>query len=517
MPANQHLSWVEITDFAPGLWNANDWLVPAKGWQTMENAYPQEGGGLRAFHAGTAIATTGLTAATKERLIGLHARGGIGLRSGAASEDVDRYIVTYFFDSGAASGSRAQPRVYRMDGTNGESTWTEINKTSGSTRWGFSTTNNNAPNKASFRFMHQLAGSPDDDWVIAVIRYSGPDAGVYRFNYNDLSSAQKGIEILFLNGAKSPSGAIAIHQARLLVSNSDTIYFSAPGAAATSTVTDFLEVDPSQDLNGISALTPSPPSDLFVLRIGAAPVLVQGELLAQTSQVMAEGLAVGSGQDMSRTPYGYAFMTTKGAVYLSDGVTFTSISQQLKGVGSFGEFQNTTAGLGDLNYIEDFLFAPNGYVYHFPTKSWFTQTVMAGGFHNVERFRRVIWGGVEDGVSFSLVEINPVIGATNRVSSWHAKTAPLRSTDGRRIGIREVQLYVKSYDANATVTVTVNGVANTITCPSTGRQQLSFLFREKDEMLDVDIVSTAGGSAEAPSVEVLRIGFMPGTNLAVSE
>lgn len=517
MPVNQHLTWVEIKDFTPGLYTNSDWLMPANASQQLVDAFPQVGGGLRAFFKGSPYTVSGIGTPSLERVIGLHARGSVNFRVPIGT-GADRYLSTYYFNAAGSAGSKGKVKMYRLDESNGDTVWTELTKVGGGTL-AFSSVDSNSPDKTSFRFFRQLAGSPNDQWIIAVIRYTGGDGGIYRLNYED--SPNHLVLIKMLNGTLQNAGSMAIHQARLLVAGSTditqgNIYFSVPGDAATSETTGFLEVDPSQDLPGIMALTPSPPSDLFVLREGAAPVLVQGDLENETSQVMGAGISGNVLQDMAKMPEGYAFISPDGYIYITDGVTFTPISQQLGGIhGSSAD----TRGVGDLNFIEEFLFAPRGLVYHMPTKAWFTQTQMAGEFHNVDLSTRKIWGPVGLGVNFTLAELNPVpLSTASRVSEWTWQSAPLASADGRRIGMREVQLYVRSYDANATVAVTVNGVTNTQMCTSTGKQLLSFLFQTRNSVLDVTVVSTAGNAAnEAPSLERARLGFEPGTNLDNSE
>lgn len=100
---------------------------------------------------------------------------------------------------------------------------------------------------------------------------------------------------------------------------------------------------------------------------------------------------------------------------------------------------------------------------------------------------------------------------SDREGSFTFKTAPLRDPSGRSVEIREVQVYARSYDANATVAITVNGTTKTQTISSPGRQQLTFLFRERGETLDVQLVSTAGAPSanEAPTIETVRIGWRP--------
>jgi hypothetical protein len=512
MPVNDHLTWSEVKDFSPGLWEADDWLMPATAAQTMTDCYPQEGGGLRAFYAPTSLSVSGLVDPTNERVIGLHARGGIAARSGAPADATDRYLMTYRFNAAAGAGTKALPLLYRMDGTNNETTWTEIFINSGILTLQFATNDNNAPRQGSFRFFRQIAGSPNDSYVIAAVRYvgaqgAGRGAGIYRLNYNDLSSVQKAIEItpsFTVHGNTiKPYGALAIYQQRLLVADDDVLFFSNVGDSATFAAASFQEVDPSQDLPSIRVLIPAPPSDLLVLRDGAAQALLQGIITQPTTQLMSEGIFFAPGeQDATHSPDGIYVISSNGHVYVTDGVTFSSVSQQLNHFSQQSDF----VGLGSLNYIGDFVFAPNGKVYHFPTKSWFKQTAIAGALHNVERFQRQIWGPVGTGQSFSLNKLIP-FGSTPRVSTYTWKSAPLRTADGRQLEVREVQAYVRSYDTNATVAVTVNGKTVTRTCPTVGKQQLSFLFMQRGEVLDIQVVPTAGAGGEAPSIETLRFGF----------
>lgn len=103
---------------------------------------------------------------------------------------------------------------------------------------------------------------------------------------------------------------------------------------------------------------------------------------------------------------------------------------------------------------------------------------------------------------------------SKRVGQFTWQSAPLRGPNGRTVEIREVQVYARSYDTGATLAVTVNGVTKTQTVGDNGvpgRDQLSFLFREHAEVLDVTIVSTAGtpSTNEAPTIQAVRIGWRP--------
>lgn len=100
---------------------------------------------------------------------------------------------------------------------------------------------------------------------------------------------------------------------------------------------------------------------------------------------------------------------------------------------------------------------------------------------------------------------------TKRAGTFRWKSAPLRAPDGRQVEIREVQVYVRTYDVNATIQLQVGPTSKTQIVPAVGRHQLTFHFSERDEVLDVTLVSTAGTPAtnEAPTIEAVRIGWQP--------
>lgn len=100
---------------------------------------------------------------------------------------------------------------------------------------------------------------------------------------------------------------------------------------------------------------------------------------------------------------------------------------------------------------------------------------------------------------------------TKRNGTFRWKSAPLRAPDGRQVEIREVQLYVRSYDANSTIQVQVGPTSKMHTIPAAGREQITFHFSERNEVLDVRVISTAGDPAvnEAPTIEAVRIGWQP--------
>lgn len=506
MPVNNHLSAIEITDFAPGLWEASSHLMPPTAAQTMLNCHPQPGGGLRAFYKGTGMTTTGIANPTQERVLGLYARGSLDVRAGVGlGQEVDYYLMTYRYASGAT-----RPMLYRMDGTNGETSWTRIYRASGTNELTAASSDNNAPQKATFRYFRLLTGAPNDNYVVVSLvyltAYDGTGRGLYRMNYNDLSSAQKMINLsTSISGDTYPSGALTVHQSRLIVSglsDQQALLFTDPGTV-TFSAANYLRVEPSADLSAIIAMHPNAPSDLLLLKEGAPMVAVQGDITDPVVQSMVEGIAAGTSglQDFGRTPYGLTYISTGGGIYMTNGSTVTPLSEQL---GPFSQ-QADFVGPGDTNFLNGYLFAPNGYVYDFETKAWFKQDRMAGALHNVERSTRQIWGSVATGVSFALRSISPFPGQQrNDTYTW--KSAPFRDPSGRELEVREVEIMTKAYASGGSFTVTIGGVSRTVNLGASGVQGCRALFAVRGDALDITITANSGNSSvEAPSIEAVRV------------
>lgn len=505
MPTDRHLKLNEIIDFSGGLWEVNDWLMPANAFQEMTDCYPQSGGGIRAFFKSTAISASGIAEASIETPIGLFARGGIPLRSSGLGNGVDRYLMTFKKATGAY-----RPRLYRMDGSNNETTWTQIYHTSGTTEFNTETGDNNGQQKCTFRYFKTSAGV---EYVLFTLAYNSTTPGgfgLWRVDYATVSSALKAIEISPpITGATRPNGPIAVHQARVFVEGGENILIWSDAGGITFSASNYLAVEPNQVLPNIVAIHPTPPSALLLIKEGAPMVNIHGDVAdSPTVYQLAEGLAPGGTgkQDVGRTPYGVTYVMANGHIYLTTGESVEDLSPQLANFTGETDF----VGTGDTNFIGEFLFAPKGYVMHWPTKAWFKQTQLAGLLHNVEAQTRTIWGTVGTGASPTFAEISPFPG-NSRLNTYSFKTAPLRSDDGRQIEIREVELVARSYDASAQLAVTVGASTVTKTLGTVGRQKVSFLFNTRDEMLDIRVVSTAGNSAnEAPSVEAVRFKSRPG-------
>jgi len=109
MPNSDHLEWLEIADFTPGLWTRNRSQMPYNAAQAMVDAYPLKGGGMRPFYDDISVTTTNLDLSAGNRIIGIGQHVINGLR--------DMYVVKY-------DDSDNEVRLYRMDETAGASSWT---------------------------------------------------------------------------------------------------------------------------------------------------------------------------------------------------------------------------------------------------------------------------------------------------------------------------------------------------------------------------------------------------------
>lgn len=493
MPGTEGLTPVLVQDFSPGLYNASDWLVPAKGWQLMQDCYPQVGGGLRAFYKATPFSTSGIVHAADERIIGA---GGFStlLARDLGSTQFDRYIVTYDVHTGGAF----LPRVYRMDGTNHETTWSVLTNSSGGVP--LTSTAGNAPGKASFRIFTQTNG---DLHMLIVIRYGGSNNGLWRILQTDLSATAAILHDL--NAALGDTygvknGAIAVHQAKVVIgSGNGQIIWSDNGADGSWSAANNTKLDPNKDGARIRGLIGAEPSDLIAFREGAGFVVVQGDITSNPAvQVQQKGIVTPAFFfDPCETPMGLVFISADGYMFLTDGRTNQNISAQLAPFTLSNDFSD----FGDTVMGNEFIFGPRGRCYHIPTKSWFTQTQLAGSVKAYDT-GNIVWGNVADGTSFALATINPQNDQA-RVSSYAAKSAPIHGTDGRQVDVRQIDAYIKNYVAGSSVTVTVSGEAHTKYMRATGAQTLRFLFKNKRaENLDIRFdVNSNDGVTEAPSID----------------
>lgn len=487
MPSAKHLEWAEITDFAPGIFTAGDWLMPASAAQTMTDCHPEVGGGLRAFQKPVSFPTTNINQTTN-RVIGIYSRGGIALRAGVGDAN-DRYVWTY-------DSSTTQVKVWRWDETAAVSQWSLIKTHTAS----------NAPNPVIADTFVDAAGVA---YVVYTLYQVGADDGIWSIRYSDAAVTKQVASVI--------PGALAVQDDRIIFGTGSTLRWSDSQSVSSFPAANNLPVQLSRQGSTILAITPFAPSDLYIGTRFSAWTMVQGDITNPIVRTMSDEYTVGWGQFIVQTSAGLAFIAKdQGIIASGNGSTFVELSKQIdRSIWTSPNALNGDVGGGRLGHVAPFLVAPHGYIFDFRTKSWFQSSVLngaKGSFHSWgDKNTRSLFCATGD-IAFNLWVIDADEQARDTTFTW--KGAPLRHQSGRQIRIREVQLYGRTYDTDATLAVTVNGVTRSSgVLGAAGKKQVSFLFDESDEVLDVRVVSTAGSTAEAPSLEVVRIGARPGHQL----
>lgn len=485
MPSNRALEWAEITDFAPGLFSGSDWLMPPTAAQVMADCHPEIGGGLRAAFKPTVYPTTGLDQ-TQSYVCGLFTRGAIGLRSGIGDAS-DRYIWAH-------DTATNQVRVYRWDETAAVATWSLI-KTHAAPA-SFAT-----PNPVQAATFVDAAG---DAYVVYNLAQTSADDGLWSIKYSDGSVAKR-------LGSIFPI-ALAVQDDRIMVSDRYNLRFSASQSISSFPAPNVLPVQASRQGNDINSITPFAPGDLLIGTRFSAWTLVQGDITDPTVRTMSDAHTLAWGQSAVFTEGGLAFIAPNQGIYLtSTGESFEGIGDQIDRtvwVQAPTIPANGDVGGGNLAYVAPFLMAPHGYIFDFLTKSWFQSSVLdspEGHYHSVadNNYRSLFAATGSD--AYRLYVFDAKEGTRCGTYTW--KSAPLHRPDGRQVEMREIQVYAKGFEAGASITITVNGTSKSQYFAGAGKQQFTFKFSERAEVLDVQIVATTlTAGVEAPSVEVLRIG-----------
>ncbi len=482
VPSNSHLQWIEERRFSPGLWEKGDWLLPAGAAATMTGCSPQPGGGLRAFFKPTLIPATGIGAS--ERIIGFFGYG--APHRTLATTGVDYYCVTY-------SSVDFRPRIYRWDTTDATET-----------QWRLITTltaaigSNNAPGEAFFTAYVLAAGTVR---ILVSINYVGVDAGIWAGTQATVATSQTFAKITGTTG-----GPIAIHQSKIVEARASTLFYSGTGNETFAA--EFVSIEPQRNLGAVKALLASAPGDLLVATEGAGWFSVQGDITNPIVRSYSSAHSLGEPiQALVDTGRGLAFIQAAGGIYVTNsGASFVKLDKQLATPVQPG---GNVVAMGDLAFHQDLLFCPRGYVYDFATEAWFRlAAVTTGQVQFVDRRAHALYTVLAGTTTIYL--LSTIDGAT-RLNTFTWKTPKLRSADGRQIEIREVQVVAKSLVSTSSVAVTINGVTRTLGTLAVGTHHLSFLFRERAETLDVQVVSDSGDSStEAPSIEIVRVGYRPG-------
>lgn len=489
MPPNNHLQWVEITDFAPGVFTVSDWLIPPNGSQIMEDCYPQVGGGLRAFVKPTALTTTGIVDAATEQVIGCYVhypgyRHGVGNRA-------DYFIAT------VDTSNRVS--IYRYDLSDDATTWVRV------AYWAAGA---GAPQPVQFAKFRDAAGAY---WILAGFYSVSTDDGLYKIDWSQTGPSQTATKIVhpYAGAGRRFGPTLAVQDDRILVVEWPNILWYSDSQALTFSASNYLPLASSSASNMIHTIMPFAPSDLLIGLSSEPWHLVQGDITDPVVRSMSKARTPGAVQMSAFTQNGLAFLGYKVGVFVtSTGETFQDLSAQI--APSTWDILGGDVGIGDLGYDGNLLFAPSGLVFDFRTNGWFTTSKLSdAAAHRGHHFaaapqKRVLASATGSGVE--LWNYDVAEASTSRCPSYTWKSAPLRAPDGRQMEIREVQVYARGYNAGSTLTVTVGTKTKTLPVGA-AKQMVSFLMVQRAEVLDVQVVSASNDpDVEAPSIEAVRIG-----------
>lgn len=502
MPVTEHLEWIELRQFAGLFQRGNDEVnMPPNAAQRMNDCLPQPHGGLRAFGVGTIIATTGIDATDLSGiLLGVYARGGLANRNDGFEPQTDYYALYY---RGDGTG-----RLYRLDETNDDTSWTLIKTFAAGTSTGSGVFDvSPMPQWTQYRDLNGL------DYVIVTWPSIGSvDEGVWSVRYDNGTVAKFG-------AGYTP--AVTVHQSRLFATDGSLIRWTDVGGTS---FTGSLDVERGRAVPENVGFYSFSPSDLMVVKRHGPIVLVQGDIDAPTVRAMSDGPPCAKSVPIIATPFGVVIVSNHGVFLTDNGATIKEISEPLSDISwqfgfSVDEWGNGTGGWQPV-WDENWLFI-GPYAYDFRTNAWFAynQHGDAIGLNNGIATKRLTYrdSAVVVGTSGAL-NFGVIAGTEGgpTADSYEWRSAPLRSPDGRQVEIREVQLNLQSHDASSQVILEIfDDLGDTIIDTKTissiaaGSQKLRFLQKARGEMLSVQLRPSAT-SAEAPTIESIRIGWRPG-------
>lgn len=518
---NKHLSWIDLTDFTPGLFteplSSKQFLMPQAGAQQMDNCMPVKQGGLRPFYKPVGVSSSGITVASQV-VTGIGIHSGLTVRGGAG-DACYRFLSTL-------SSADSKSRLYRMDESAGFTTWSQKDATY--TRLA----GNSATLESGFFPFLDSSGNLMMVWVL---RDNSNDHGIYTIAYvagGSAGSPPAGDGVI--SGLANVYGAAIANQGRILVADGGSttpyrLYYSNVGVTTgISGLAQFLDIAPYVNGSDIAGLIGLEPSDILVMKQGAPWVEIAGDISATSTAVREIGtghFATFGVQHPTRTPTGICFIEPGGYIYLTDGRQFTPLSMPIDRVpNNISATGMTVLSPGKMAFLGSYLFTPNGYVRDWETGAWFRVTHFAdASFFQADARKHRVWG-VNDDVNFSQYDIFPFdrvsgTGSTARMDTYTWRSAPISHPDGREIVIREVQLFVKvSATTDFVVTRTDsdgNTESNTVTGVTTsggGTQMIPFLFSHYGSAYqDITVTPTCQSSSqEAPAIERIRVGIIDG-------
>lgn len=493
MPVNDHLVWNEIRDFSGGVYTVADYLMPATGFQTMQDCYPRGKEGLRAFHKPTAMTTTGIGSLTTEYPV--------GIMPGIASTGLAWLLITRVIATGALKG-------YYL--AVGSSTWSLTKSftahTGGTTNGGI----------ASITTYHDATNSKNA-WVVGTTHNKDDGSEDGWWEVDGTTGAWTKI-----NATQFVGPPVIQYQARLIGSQLATLWWTDPGAVATPPAANFLTIlSGNNDVRDIiTGLIPYSPTTLLVGTVGSGWWAVEGDITDPVVRQMGMDHSMQAVQKCVTTQDGAIFFDPTSGVYMTRNMaaTFDRLDGQLAPLPVL--FDSYIQGFG---YQGGFLFTPGGRVTDLGEGGgWFTLSEASGAtpaYTYTEQSDLIVNGVVlTRGIvapqycanwKINVFPLDETTGGS-RYSTYTVKTAPIRNDKGRWMHIREVQVAVNCLGSASTIAVTVNGVTRTSATLPAGTNEVSFLFDERARYLDVQVVPNSNNaSVEAPVLEAIRIGSRP--------
>ena len=478
---NDHLEWIEVTDFSAGLHTADSaFLMPAEGFQTMTDCEPREGGGLRAWFKRQTLTSTGLPA-SGEKAIALHRQ----LRVTAGLIYDEFVLATTVVSTGVC-------KIYH--------------RASGGTSWSLIKTFTAPPLGSASPTACQIINytqSTNYLFVFAMFSYGGTwaDEGIWTYNPATTTWAQISSTI---------DHGIAVYQNRLLGCDGSILWWTDPDAV-TFPAANYIDLQDNV-LGGVSnvigGLITQGPSTL-ILSSASGWVSIEGSLDDPVIREMGRN-HVTDGFHNGVAHFEDTAFFSEGEHGLwqvqNMGNTFTRIDQQIEPIA--GASLNGNHGMA---VSDEHLFTPEGRIFIPKMGAWFTESY--GAAHHTQNFfsdgqNTVYMVDWEAPFTITYIDNREVSG--QRLESFTVKTAPLRHPDGHQVNIRQVNVMVKSFNSAATVAVTVNGTTVTSSALGTGVNVIPFLFNQRGEYLDVTVTSASNvTNTEAPVVEGFKIGYRP--------
>lgn len=555
MPATNHLQWTEIKEFG-GLWTAGAAsLMPANRAQVMSGCHPQPGGGLRAFlKVASTIPGTGLSSGGTADVA-----AGFGIAEKAAMTTVtEPTFLIVSVDEGVSPLTDWQ--LWRWEKDEGAAAWS---RSTGAAFAG-ATSYYSSPPPAQPAFI-RIGGWTDPDVTmqhvlsLAIREYgdgtygSGTQSGLYEVDVNTGTVTRNTTSFANEHGAVG----LVEHQARMVAGYNDLLKYSTTGgkvfqASIGTPVTGagIIRLNPlgwltpggltvTSELPLIAWMVSVPPGDLIVATRDGRIYNIQGDLADPTIRELGRWTTM-LPHAPANTPNGIFFiLPNQGVARLGlDG------SVDVVSTGILPAVWNLTppkVGLGQIAGTERYVFCPNQHttvahkngalVFDIETGAWFTSThsddysIPNPKFMQPDNNPRnsgiwVVSGAAPATQGTSLPWIfhyrtggydSASVTTEARANTWEFKSAPLREPGNQYLDVHEVQVPAYAFNNNtSTLAVTVGGVTITRTLPS-GRSLQRFFFKAKGADLDVNVKAKSNDTAvEAPMIDALRIGWIPG-------